>query len=285
MILRPFFARRFSLNDRDSESRRRCRLFIVGMPRSGTTLTEQIVSSHPEVTGAGELPLIGQVARKIGFDRSDLTPYRHQVISMTRGQSHELAQEYLASVRKKFPNSRHVADKLPLNFEHLGLIAILFPSARIIHCRREPIDTCVSCFMQALNRSHAYSTDLTTLGLYYREYHGLMEHWRQSLPLPIHEVRYEKLVANQESETRALISFLGLPWDDACLKYFETSRAVRTLSRWQVRQPIYSSSVERWRHYAGHLQPLIAALGDLAPAGRSSSRNPESSGGGSLHDR
>ncbi len=216
--LRDIFSQSFFAERRGFGDPAAVPIFIVGMPRSGTTLTEQIVASHPAVTGAGELPLIGRLARRMGFDRSDMSEYRRQMTNMTPRQSRELAQGYIDAVRARHPDLRQIADKMPHNFEHLGLIALLFPNARIVHCRREPIDTCLSCFMRYFNKAHGYNTDLSTLGLYYREYLDLMRHWGETLPLPVHEVRYEQLVGDQEKETRSLLSFLDLPWDDRCLR-------------------------------------------------------------------
>jgi hypothetical protein len=175
-----------------------------------------------------------------------------------------LAAGYLAEVRKLAPQALRIVDKRPHNFELVGLIALTFPNARIIHCRRDAIDTCVSCFVTKFTDKHGYSADLTTLGLYYREYDRLMRHWDAVLPGRVHEVRYETMIANQEGESRRLIEFLGLPWDDACLRFEENDRAVVTASRWQVRQPIYQTSVKRWKNYGAKIQPLIDALGDLA---------------------
>jgi hypothetical protein len=154
---------------------------------------------------------------------------------------------------------------MPLNFEHLGLIALLFPQARIIHCRRDPLDVCVSCFTNPM-KAEATPGDIAGLGSYYREYARLMEHWRAVLPMPIFESQYEDLVESFEERARALIAFVGLPWDPACLSFYETERSVFTPSAMQVRQPIYKSSVGRWRRYEKHLGPLKAALGDLVTA-------------------
>ena len=153
---------------------------------------------------------------------------------------------------------------MPHNFQYIGMIALLFPNARIIHCTRDPIDNCISCFFNTFNEKHGYNTDLHTLGLYYREYKRLMDHWNALLPGRIYECNYETMIADQEAESRRLIDFLGLPWDDACLRFYETDRAVTTPSRWQVRQPIYQSSVKRWKKYENKIQPLIDALRDLA---------------------
>jgi hypothetical protein len=154
---------------------------------------------------------------------------------------------------------QRITDKMLLNFLHLGLIALLFPQARVIHCRRDPLDTCVSCFFQNF-RGLTFTLDLADLGNYYRDYERLMDHWRRALPLPMFKVVYEDLVASPEDVSRRLIDFCGLPWDERCLRSHESSRPVRTVSKLQVRQPIYSSSVGRWRRYESHLGPLREAL-------------------------
>jgi tetratricopeptide (TPR) repeat protein len=239
-------------------------VFIVGMPRSGTTLTEQIAASHPEVHGAGELSDLRQIASMLGFTYAHPENFVAGVKAMTPEQSRDIAGQYLRRLRKQSVSALRITDKMPHNFEMLGLIALLFPKARIVHCRRDAIDTCVSCFMNQFSETHGYNADLTNVGLYYREYDRLMRHWRRVLPLPILEYSYEELTEAQEPSSRRLIAHLGLEWNDACLDYHETDRTVGTLSRWQVRQPIYRSSVKRWANYEAHLEPLFTALGDLA---------------------
>jgi tetratricopeptide (TPR) repeat protein len=239
-------------------------VFIVGMPRSGTTLTEQICASHPDVHGAGEITKMSRIAQSVGLDPTLPAASRKSIPAMNGEALRALAADYLAYIRRLSTDSLRVVDKLPHNFQAIGLIALLFPNARIIHCRRDPIDTCVSCFMTNFNEKHGYNADLQKLGLYYREYDRLMRHWNAILPGRIYECRYETMIADQEAESRRLIDYLGLPWDDACLRFYETQRAVSTPSRWQVRQPVYASSVKRWKNYENKIQPLIEALGDLA---------------------
>jgi tetratricopeptide (TPR) repeat protein len=239
-------------------------VFVVGMPRSGTTLTEQICASHPGVHGAGELSKLRRVAHSIGFSNASLEAFRKSVMTMNRDKSRALAADYLSYLRRLSPEALRIIDKMPHNFETIGFIALLFPKAHIIHCRRDAIDTCVSCFMTSFNDKHGYNADLHKLGLYYREYDRLMHHWNTLLPGRIYECRYETMIADQEAESRRLIDHLGLPWDDACLRFYEQDRAVNTPSRWQVRQPVYTSSVRRWKNYEGKIQPLVEALGDLA---------------------
>ncbi|MDF2389257.1 sulfotransferase, partial [Nostoc ellipsosporum NOK] len=223
-------------------------VFVVGMPRSGTTLTEQILASHPEVHGAGELEKLRRVANAIDF-KSSAADLGKAVNSLTPELTRTLAEEHLSYLRERASAALRVVDKQPHNFELIGLIALLFPNARIIHCRRDAIDNCVSCYVLPFSSAHGYNTDLRTLGLYYREYDRLMRHWNEVLPGRIFENRYETLVEDQEAQSRQLIDHLGLPWDDACLRFFEREGAVTTPSRWQVRQPIYKSSVKRWKNY------------------------------------
>ncbi|MDG4897984.1 sulfotransferase [Mesorhizobium sp. WSM4976] len=239
-------------------------VFVVGMPRSGTTLAEQICASHPNVHGAGELSKLRRIANGIGLGYASSENLHEAITSTTAELSGMLAAEHLAYLRERAPNALRVVDKMPHNFELIGLIGILFPNARIIHCRRDAIDNCISCFILKFTDAHSYSTDLETLGLYYREYDRLIRHWNKVLPGRIFENRYETLIENQEEQSRRLIDYLGLPWDDACLRFFDRDGPVNTYSKWQVRQPIYKSSVKRWKNYESEIQPLIEALGDLA---------------------
>ncbi|MDX8531242.1 sulfotransferase [Mesorhizobium sp. VK25A] len=237
--------------------------FVVGMPRSGTTLTEQICASHPEVHGAGELSKLRRVANAIGLKPS-ASDFNKPITTITEDLSKTLAEEHLSYLRERAPTAQRIIDKMPHNFELIGLLTLFFPKARIIHCRRDAIDNCVSCYVLPFSSAHSYNTDLQALGLYYREYDRLMRHWNEVFPGRILENRYETLVEDQEAQSRRLIDYLGLPWDDACLRFFDREGAVTTPSRWQVRQPIYKSSVKRWKNYETEIQPLIEALGDLA---------------------
>jgi len=238
-------------------------VFVVGMPRSGTTLTEQICASHPEVHGAGELSKLRRVANAIGVYPS-ASDFNKPITTITESLSKTLAEEHLSYLRERAPTAQRIIDKMPHNFELIGLLTLLFPNARIIHCRRDAIDNCVSCYVLPFNSAHGYNTDLQALGLYYREYDRLMRHWNEVFPGRIFENRYETLVEDQEAQSRRLIDYLGLPWDDACLRFFDREGAVTTPSRWQVRQPIYKTSVKRWKNYESEIRPLIDTLGDLA---------------------
>jgi hypothetical protein len=175
-------------------------------------------------------------------------------------QLDELAGRYLGGLSSLNPAALRICDKLPANFLHLGLISLLFPKARIIHCRRDAMDTCLSCYFSDFASGNLFSFDLKNLGEYYRQYDRLMAHWHSVLDVPILSVQYEQLVGDLEGQTRRMLEFLALPWDERCLRFHQNPRPVSTLSSEQVRQPIYQSSVGRWRHYQKHLEPLWAAL-------------------------
>lgn len=236
-------------------------VFIVGMPRSGTTLTEQVLSVHAEAQGMGEMHDMRKLAKTLKFGSSDPQQFIDAVRCLTRDGVTKLAQSYLRGYQRIKPGARRLVDKSPHNYELLGLIALLFPKAHIIHCRRDPLDNCVAIYMQNFNEAHSYNKDLETLGLYYRDYLDLMSHRQRVLSLRMYENVYERTVSDFETSMRDLVGFLGLPWDPNCLNYHQQDSKVRTPSRWQVRQPIYSSSVERWRRYERHLRPLITAIG------------------------
>jgi len=245
-----------------SESQRP--IFIIGMPRSGTSLTEQILASHPQVFAAGELHEIHNVALALPGILGTATPYPECIQQLTESVTKVAAKQYLDFIAEIAPEPNlQVTDKMPQNFVYLGLIAILFPNAKVIHCRRNPLDTCLSCYFQnfaAAGLQFAYN--LEHLGHYYRLYRRLMSHWREVLPIPMHELRYERLTADPEIEVRKLLEFCDLEWDDACLDHTRSGVQTKTASYDQVRQPIYTKSVARWKHYKKHLKPLIKTLGE-----------------------
>jgi tetratricopeptide (TPR) repeat protein len=238
-------------------------IFVLGMPRSGTTMVERILTSHPAVQGGGESGAIEHAADHLQRNLNAAAPYPECVADLDRDTASALAAAYIGQF-DDLGGATHVTDKMPDNFRWLGLIAVLFPNARVVHCRRHPLDTCLSCYFQLFKEAHAYAYDLAALGAYYRAYDDLMAHWRKVLPLDILDLDYEDLVADQEGVSRGLIDFCGLAWDDRCLRFHEQAGEVRTASYWQARQPVYARSVGRWRHYAAHIGPLRAALGDLA---------------------
>jgi hypothetical protein len=230
-------------------------IFIVGMPRSGTTLIEQILASHPQVIGAGELNALRNAAERLG-------PLPEAFAGLTPQAATQVGRDYLAHVTPLARGRAHVVDKMPGNFLHAGLIAAALPGARIIHSRRDAVDTCLSCYSKLFSGEQPFAYDFGELGRFHRGYEALMAHWRTLLPPECFiEIDYEEVVDDLEGQARRLIAFLGLPWDEACLNFHQSRRVVRTASMNQVRQPIYRGSKGRWRQYAGHLQPLLAALG------------------------
>jgi tetratricopeptide (TPR) repeat protein len=224
-------------------------VFVLGMPRSGTTLTEQILASHPAVFGAGELIFASRAIDRLNGD--DFA---------TAGA------EYMAAVERRLGAAitggrRYVVDKMPGNFLHAGPIHLMLPGARIIHCRRDPVDTCLSCYSKLFTREQHFSYDMTELGEFHLGYQALMAHWRAVLPAShFLEVAYEDVVDDLEGQARRMLHFLGLDWDPACLSFHETRRAVRTASVNQVRQKLYRGSAGRWKRHAEHLGPLLLAL-------------------------
>ncbi|MGD0464172.1 MAG: tetratricopeptide repeat protein [Tepidisphaeraceae bacterium] len=245
MFTPNFFARR-----RDWGEPSELPVFIVGMPRSGTSLVEQIASSHPDVFGAGELMDIRNIATALSFTQCEPGPIK------------DAARKQLDRLRVLGGSALRVIDKMPGNVEALGLIATLFRSARVIFCRRDPRDTCLSCFFQRFSAAgNLFSFDLAECGRHHVDTDRIIAHWLKVLPLQILEMQYEDLIADLEGQSRRIISFLGLPWHAACLDFHRTQRTVKTASAWQVRQPIYTRSVGRWRNYERHLGPLFEALG------------------------
>ena len=243
-------------------------VFVIGMPRSGTTLTEQILSAHPDVFGGGEI----ETKETLGRFSEQISPTREEfplsALKLTKFGAEIVGRRYVDDLRRRANEPvKRIVNKMPHNFELLGLIALVLPQAKIIHCRRNPMDTCLSCWTKNFNDAHGYNRSLEDLGRYYRGYFDLMDHWRKTLPIPILDVDYEAYTTDFESTARKIIDFVGLEWNDRCLHFYNVERPVRTASAWQVRQPIYQTSVERWRNYMPHLQPLLDVLGPLAPKG------------------
>lgn len=233
-------------------------VFIVGMPRSGSTLVEQIISSHPEVYGAGEVKYLSQAINGLRDRFPSLSAYPDMVTELTGKQFSILAQRYMKDISANSEGAPRVTDKLLTNYFFVGLINILFPKARIVHTVRNPLDTCISGFTKLFKDDMPHSYKLDELGRYYRRYQDLMDHWAKVLPEGVMKtVKYEEVVKDTEKSARDLIEFVGLPWNKECLKFHESKRPVKTASVAQVRKPIYSSSVERWKRYGKGLQPLI----------------------------
>ena len=236
-------------------------VFIIGMPRSGTSLIEQILSSHPSVFGAGERDWVFRAWESATQKRGSINaPLTEAIDQLTQADLNDLAAQYLAASLGANPLAARVTDKTLGNFMHVGLIALLFPKARIIHCRRNPLDTCVSCYLGGFAADKSPQASLGSLGHYYRQHDRMMAHWKTVVQLPLLEVRYEEVVSDLDAQARRMVEFLGLPWDQRCLAFHESGRFVATASTDQVRRPIYSDSVDRWRNYAAHLTPLREAL-------------------------
>ena len=234
-------------------------IFIVGMPRSGTTLIEQILASHPKVFGAGELREMANLAGRIGG--ADAAAFPEAVQALSGEELRRIGEQYVQAVTRLAPGAERITDKMPGNFSLAGLIHLALPNARIIHACRDPRDTAFSCFSLLFSGTLEFTYDLAELGRYYRAYLKLMAHWREVLPQGIMlEVQYEDVVRDLESQARRIIAHCGLEWDDACLSFYKTERSVRTASATQVRQPIYQSSIGRWRLHEEELQPLLREL-------------------------
>jgi tetratricopeptide (TPR) repeat protein len=243
-------------------------VLIVGMPRSGTTLTEQIIASHPAVHAGGELTWLLDI-----FDGYFLTPtlriQRPTPDYVDPDWSLEQRAENYLNRLAELPGAEgklRVTDKMPGNYTMLGLVGAMLPDAKIIHCRRDPIDTCISCYTTLFGSGHLWSYDLAALGRHFRQYWELMAHWRKVMPERILEVRYEETVADTEAMARRLLEWSGLSWDERCLDFHKTKRPVHTASVAQVRQPIYTSSMGRWKKWGPFIQPLIDEIGDLEEA-------------------
>lgn len=250
-------------------------VFILGMPRSGTTLIEQILASHPDVYGAGERPDFEKAVKAVFTSNGKTLAYPEGICTFTAEDLRALGSRYVASMVSAAPGAARITDKLPANFQFIGLIHLVFPNARIVHVRRDPIDTCVSCFTKLFSGELLYTYNLEELGRYYKAYTKLMSHWRDLLPTgAMLEIDYEAVVADLEGQARRLVAYCGLDWDDRCLAFHRTKRPILTASATQVRQPIYSSSVGRWQPYARLLEPLLKSMetdpaGQLAPTSES----------------
>jgi tetratricopeptide (TPR) repeat protein len=258
------FDESFFLKWRPAGSGSELPVFVVGMPRSGTTLVEQILSSHSQVAGAGEMRELGQLVNGLGKKMDPVAKYPECISRLEPSELRELATHYLECLSRLSGSAVRVIDKMPENFLYLGVIAVALPKARVIHCCRDPLDVCLSCYFQIFRKVN-YSRSLDHLGMYYKEYERLMKHWQPLLPQRMMEVRYEHLVGRQETVSRELVAFCGLDWEDSCLKFHDNPRPVRTSSSVQVRRPMYVSSLGRWRKYASHLEPLRQALGLAGP--------------------
>jgi tetratricopeptide (TPR) repeat protein len=246
----------------DSGDPDRTPIFILGMPRSGSSLVEQILASHPDVYGAGELKDLGKILTSIRTSDEDkqcgIVP--EELLELDARAFADLGKQYIARIRKYSADAKFITDKMPHNFLYIGFIRAILPNARIIHCTRDPMDNCLSIFKTRLKNGHGYADNMSELGQYYRMYLELMEYWRATLPGFIYDQSYEDLVRSQQEQVSKLLQHCGLDWDDACLDFHKTRRKVKTASNAQVRRPIYNDSVKLWKRYEKQLQPLRAAI-------------------------
>ncbi len=234
-------------------------IFILGMPRSGTSLVEQILASHPLVFGAGELGILPALTNGLckGYAKA---PFPECVLDLDMDIFKKLGADYVDKIRKYSKDVEYITDKMPNNFVFVGLIKTILPKAKVIHCTRDPMDNCFSIFKTDFTVTHGYAYDMAELGQYYNLYRDLMDHWEKTLPGFMYTLKYEEMVSDQQSQTKNLLEFCGLPWDESCMAYHKTERRVRTASLAQVRQPIYKDSIELWRRYEKQLEPLSKAV-------------------------
>jgi len=238
-------------------------ILIVGLPRSGSTLIEQILASHSMVEGTMELPDLGRTIADLSKNSSGSSEYPEAVLPLDQEGVRGLGQSYLqATMRYRTPLPRFI-DKMPNNFAAIGFLHLILPNAKVIDARRHPLDSCLGSYKQLFFKGQSFTYDQFELGDYYLEYRRLMDHWHQVLPGKVLDVHYEDMVADQETQTRRMLEYLGLPWEDQCLRFYETERAINTASSEQVRQPIYTKAVHFWRNYEHHLGELIETLKPL----------------------
>jgi tetratricopeptide (TPR) repeat protein len=235
-------------------------VFVVGMPRSGTTLVESLLCRHPDVSGIGEVPYISNLAQGCGRQMGSSLPYPQFLSQLPPPLCRQLGEDYVRLTHQFGVNAARIVDKTPGNFMLVGFILALLPKARIIHCVRNPLDTCLSIYQQYFTSGMGYAYDLKDIGEYYVQYRRFMDYWQSLYPDRICQVVYEDVVADSEQSLRRMIDYCALPWDERCLQAPGEEVKIRTASVWQARQPVYDSSVQRWRHYQKHLGPLLEAL-------------------------
>ncbi|MBV8634878.1 MAG: tetratricopeptide repeat protein [Burkholderiaceae bacterium] len=262
--MKAVFSSEFFAGHRKLSHAGKAPIFIVGMPRSGTTLLEQILSTHPGgVFGAGELKELHEIVNA-AMPGADPLQFPRAVAGFADQDFRRLGEQYIEQVWRQAPEALHITDKMPSNFFYIGMIHLMFPSAKIIHAMRDPMDSCFSCYSRLFNKHNVrFAYDLGTLGRYYARYIKLMRHWHAVLPPgTILDLHYEDMVADTEGQARRVLEYVGLPWDEACLEFHNNKRRVKTASLAQVRKPIYKTSVARWKHYAKHLGPLLELVSE-----------------------
>ena len=235
-------------------------VFIIGMPRSGTSLVEQMLASHPEIHGAGELLEIGRVTKTFPDLSGQGRRWPRILEAADAATMTQIADRHLEMLRGLNPDAARITDKMPYNFYEVPLIRLLFPRARIIHCVRNAVDTCLSCYFQNFPASNGWPFDLKLIGFFYNQYRRIMRHWQETLGLPIMDVNYEELARDPEPSVRGMLEYCGMAWNEQCLRFHESDRVVNTASYRQVRRPVYTGSIERWRNYEQFLTPLLEEL-------------------------
>ena len=235
----------------------------MGLPRSGSTLVEQILASHSKVEGTKELPDLSLLGRQLTKSKPRGVKYPDAVKEMTNEEFVEFGDDYLTTTKRYRTDKPHFIDKMPNNFAHIGFLKLILPNAKVINAMRHPLDSCISSYKQLFYKGQSWSYDLFEIGEYYLEYQRIMDHWHQLFPGEILDLQYENLIANQEKETRQLLDYCGLEWENECLKFYETKRSINTASSEQVRQPIYKGAMHAWKNYESHIGPLMTTLRPL----------------------
>ncbi len=239
-------------------------IFVLGLPRSGSTLLEQILASHSLVEGTSELSYVAMCTKSLNRNRADGINYPEAVHALDERHFKALGQDYLNHCQMhRIEGTPHFIDKMPNNFPHIGFIHLILPNAKIIDARRHPMDACFSCYRQLFAQGQAFTYDLTDIGEYYLQYQRMMDHWDEALPGRVLTIQYEEVVSDFENQVHRILEYCGLPWEDTCLNYYDTDRPIRTASSEQVRQPIYTGSLHRWRKYVQHLDELTEVLSPI----------------------
>ena len=238
-------------------------ILIVGLPRSGSTLIEQILASHSLVEGTMELPDLGRTIADLNAKTRGRTEYPEAVLPLDRDQVAKLGRDYLDSTNRYRTDKPYFIDKMPNNFQAIGFLHLILPNARVIDARRHPLDSCLGSYKQLFFKGQSFTYEQFELGHYYLEYRRIMDHWNDVLPGKVLDIHYEQMVTDQENQTRRLLEYCGLPWEDQCLRFYETERAINTASSEQVRQPIYTGALNFWRNYESHLGEMIETMEPL----------------------